>query len=74
MARALKILQSPDPLMWYAELVGEHVPLLRVERDYYISLEPGGFSNIVRKADAEVVDVLPPESTPFVPVQQQGGA
>jgi hypothetical protein len=42
--------------MWYAGLVGEEVPFLREEHDCYLSREPAGYVNIVRKADACVVD------------------
>jgi hypothetical protein len=43
--------------MWYAGLVGELVPFLREEHDCYLSREPAGYVNIVKKSDAEVVGV-----------------
>jgi len=44
-----------DPLMWYADKVGELVPFVgMVEDGDYYSREPSGYINIVRKGDAEV--------------------
>lgn len=53
--RKLKIVGCTDPMMWYAGLVGQVVPLVREESDIYLSREPAGFSNIVRKRDAKPV-------------------
>lgn len=52
MPKALLILRSSDPHFWYNSLVGAYVPLIREESDVYISREPGGYANIVRKEDA----------------------
>ena len=41
--------------MWYNNLVGQTVPLLREFDDCYMSREPEGYANIVRKDDAEVI-------------------
>ena len=41
--------------MWYSGLVGQLVPLLREEHDIYLSREPAGYTNIVRKCDAKPV-------------------
>lgn len=56
----LRITKCNDPLMWYAEMVGQTVPLLRtIEKEgCYISVEPAGFSNIVKFGDAEVVNAM----------------
>lgn len=54
--RALRITSCRDPLMWYAGLVGQVVPLVREEADCYWSREPAGFVNIVRKEDAELIE------------------
>lgn len=51
----LKILKCSDSHMWYSNLVGQTVPLLREYEDCYMSREPEGFANIVRKEDAEVI-------------------
>ncbi|MGA7204674.1 MAG: hypothetical protein WBX27_08605 [Specibacter sp.] len=45
--------------MWYAGMVGQLVPLLREESDVYLSREPAGYTNIVRKTDAKAVWVDP---------------
>lgn len=57
--RELKITGCKDSSMWYAGLVGQRVPLLREESDVYLSREPAGYTNIVRKADAKAVWVSP---------------
>lgn len=54
--RELVITQCPDPLMWYAALINQSVPLVREEHDCYLSREPSGCINIVRKTDAEIVE------------------
>ena len=53
--RELRITGCTDRSMWYSSLVGERVPFLREEHDCYLSREPAGYVNIVKKADAEVV-------------------
>jgi len=52
----LKIITCSDSLMWYRDLVGQEVPLLREYDDCYMSREPTGFANIVRKQDAVIVE------------------
>lgn len=54
--KVLKINRCSDPLMWYNGLVGEVVPLLREYPDCYMSREPSGYANIVRKEDAEIIE------------------
>ena len=45
----LKIIKCNDPLMWYAGLVGQHVPYLGEWRgEGHKSREPAGFLNIVK--------------------------
>lgn len=56
-ARALLITSCSDPHMWYAGQVGQVVALVREEADCYWSREPAGFVNIVRKQDADLVEV-----------------
>ncbi len=53
----LKIIKCSDPLFWYCKLVGQILPLVREYDDCYMSREPDGFANIVRKEDAEVIHV-----------------
>lgn len=50
--RVLLIEKCPDPLKWYAKLVGEFVPLLAVEGNEYRSQEPAGYINFVAMVDA----------------------
>lgn len=52
----LKIIKCSDNLYWYNNLIGQTVPLLREYEDCYMSREPDGFANIIKKEDAEVVD------------------
>lgn len=51
----LLITRCVDSSLWYAQHVGKTVDLVREERDYYISRESSGLTNIVHKADAQVV-------------------
>jgi len=57
-ARELLITGCSDSRMWYAGLVGQRVPLLRIEADCYLSREPAGWTNIVKTPDAQVVPAL----------------
>ena len=57
MTKALLITQCQDPQMWYAKLVGHAVPLRRDTGTEYLSCEPSGYTNIVRKCDAQVIDI-----------------
>lgn len=52
----LKITACTDPMMWYADKIGQIVPFLREESDCFISREPSGYINIVRKTDATIVN------------------
>lgn len=54
--KALKILSCSDSMMWYADKVGITVPLLRIEENEYISREPSGYINIVKKTDAIIIE------------------
>ena len=51
----LRITQCRDPLMWYADLVGELVPYCGQWPEAYKSLEPAGYINRVEFEDAEIV-------------------
>lgn len=48
----LRIDQCPDPMMWYADKVGQEVPFVREDDDAYWSREDAGFINRVEKEDA----------------------
>lgn len=52
----LLIVRCLDPLMWYARLIGQKVPIIREEGEYYWSREPAGFLNIVHKSDVTVCE------------------
>ena len=54
--KVLVIKKCSDPQMWYADLIGKTVPLLREDADGYWSREPSGHTNIVRREDAEVIN------------------
>ena len=51
----IKIVSCNDANKWYADLVGELLPLIRIEQDEYASIEPDGYINFVSKDDAEVM-------------------
>jgi predicted short-subunit dehydrogenase-like oxidoreductase (DUF2520 family) len=54
--KQLLINKCSDPQLWYAGLVGKQVPLLREIPEGYLSREPAGFTNIVKREDAQVID------------------
>lgn len=53
---ALRITGCSDPKFWYANHVGDIVPLVREYEIEYISREPEGYTNIVKKCDAEKIE------------------
>ena len=55
--KALLITSSGDGMRWYADKVGQVVPLLAVEKTEYMSREDAGYVNFVQLADAEIVEV-----------------
>lgn len=52
--KRLRIKQCSDSLLWYANLVGQTVPLIREIEEGYLSYEPSGYTNIVLRCDAEI--------------------
>lgn len=58
----LLIVQSPDPLMWYASKIGQTVPLVGQWPEGFKSREPAGYINIVKYADARIVKMIPHEA------------
>lgn len=54
--KKLLIKKCSDPQLWYAELVGQKVELLREDSEGYWSREPAGYLNVVRREDAEVIN------------------
>lgn len=58
---ALKIINCSDTMMWYRDKVGETVVLAKpidADPEVYWSREPAGYLNIIKKQDAEVVEVM----------------
>lgn len=56
--KALRITGCTDPQMWYSDRIGDVVPYLGIwPESGYKSLDNGGYSNVVRFKDAEVVTV-----------------
>lgn len=53
--KALKIIKCSDSLLWYAKLIGRTVEFIKEVDEGYLSREPAGYTNIVRREDAEVV-------------------
>jgi hypothetical protein len=55
--KALLITSHGDGMRWYADKVGEIVPLLAIEHTEYKSREDAGYINFVQFADAKIVEV-----------------
>lgn len=53
--KAIKIIKCSDSLLWYAKLIGRTVEFIKEVDEGYLSREPAGYTNIVRREDAEVV-------------------
>lgn len=55
----IRITDCSDHKLWYAHLVGKYVPFVRhlLSDNCFMSREPGGYSNIVRLQDAELVEI-----------------
>ena len=54
--KALKITKCNDAMKWYADLIGQTVPLVGDTGLEYVSREPEGYINYVDHEDAEVYD------------------
>lgn len=55
--KALKLINCSDAMMWYRDKVGETVSFVREYDDCYMSREPAGYLNIVKKQDAELIEI-----------------
>ena len=53
--RQLKITGCNDAQKWYSDMIGKTIPFVREIDDYFLSLEPSGYVNIVKKKDAEII-------------------
>lgn len=56
--KVIYIKKCSDAMMWYADKVGRTVPFIREESDCYLSREPAGYTNIVKKDDADIVEIV----------------
>lgn len=54
--KKLLITNCSDPMLWYKDLVHQQVAFIREDKDYYWSREPAGYTNIVLKNDASVIE------------------
>lgn len=59
----LRITGCSNSSFWYAGKIGAVVPHLGYDAGEYITREPSGYVNIVKCADAELVDVVPSAPT-----------
>jgi hypothetical protein len=53
-AMKVRVIACSDPQMWYANRVGESIPLVREDADGYWAREPAGYLNVIKRADAVV--------------------
>jgi len=53
----LLIKQCPDPMRWYAGMIGQHVQFMGDVGTEYRSKEPAGYWNFVQYEDCEIVEV-----------------
>lgn len=68
----IRIKGCKDPMMWYKHKIGQYVPYIRTyEDDCYLSRDDGGFTNIVRLEDGEVVDLTSLKENSFDQTQQE---
>jgi len=49
----LQIRRCGDPSMWYANRVGEWIPVERLDRDGIWAREPAGYLNIIKFEDVK---------------------
>jgi len=61
--KVIRILKCSDSRMWYAGMVGQDVPLLCEYETEFLSRTPSGYSNIVLKHDAILVNKKEEEGT-----------
>lgn len=56
----IQITDCPDRLMWYRDMVGQAVECEKIDPHGYWAREPGGYLNVIRFGDAQVL----PEEVP----------
>lgn len=54
--KKLLIIKCSDPLMWYADKIGQIVPYLGEKYGFYTSREDAGHTNVVNMDDAILID------------------
>lgn len=54
--KTLLITGCSDRLLWYSGMIGKTIPLIREYHDCYMSREPEGYANIVKKCDAQIIE------------------
>lgn len=54
--KQLLIKQCSDPMRWYANLIGQYVPLVRDNGQEWQSREPAGYINFVQYEDAGIIE------------------
>lgn len=52
---SILIVSCNDNKKWYANLIGQTVDLLNIEKDEYMSREPAGYINFISKEDGVLV-------------------
>ena len=51
----LRVIACSDPQLWYSHYISRVFPVISREKDVYWVVDVEGYSNIVKKQDAEVV-------------------
>lgn len=54
--KAILITGCSDPALWYVNQVGKTVEYVREYDAEYLSREPAGYTNIILKSDAELIE------------------
>lgn len=55
--KMIELVQCSSFMYWYRDMVGQSVPLVREDSEYYWAREPAGYLNIVNKNDAVIREV-----------------
>ena len=55
--KVIKVLRCSDSMMWYYHHVGETFPLLREYETEFLTREPSGYTNIIKKMDGILIDL-----------------
>lgn len=52
----VKITNCTDPMLWYADHIGNDYEVSIETRDYYVVIASDGFNNIIYKKDAQIIN------------------